>query len=32
MVKTEIVPLLCEYWYDDAEKVEEANDILLGDL
>ena len=32
IVETEICPLLREYWFDDAEKVEKAKDKLLENL
>ena len=32
IVETEIYPLLREYWFDDAEKVEKAKDKLLENL
>ena len=32
VVDNEIAPLLCEYWFDDSDKVEKAKSQLLSDL
>ena len=32
VVNNEITPLLCQYWFDDSDKVEKAKSQLLNDL